>query len=133
MQIGFEGAFSVTAEESVAEEISTVFRESAGLIHATLTTQYQMEESEARDLERDLAVWFERFCRRPGSPPARDCRHSLIVMTCLFARGHQRHRIEADLLEPNERLDRVLRREPVEVARDVSRGLKLLYHQLHEA
>ncbi len=132
MQIGMERAFRAAAE-SFEEEVSTVLRESLGLIHSTLTAQYQMGESEARELERDLAVWFERFCQRPGSPPARDCRHSLIVMTCLFARGHQRHRIEVGLRASNERLNRVLQREPVEVARDVSRGLKLLYHQLHEA
>ncbi len=132
MQIG-EAVSAFLPAEDFEEQVRIVFRESLGLVHSTFVTQYRMEESEARRLENDLSTWFEKFCRRPGLPPPRDCRHNLIVMACVFARGHQRHRIEIGAVEPDEWLDAVLRREPVEIAREVSRPLKILYHRLHDS
>ena len=120
-------------EEDSEEQVRIIFQESLGLVHSTFVTQYRMEESEARRLENDLSTWFQKFCRRPGLPPPSACRHNLIVMACVFARGLQRHRIESGAVEPDEWLDVVLRREPVEIAREVSRPLKILYHQLHDS
>jgi len=119
-------------EEDFEEQVRIIFQESLGLVHATLVTQYRIEESEAGRLERDLSVGFPKFCRRPGLPPPRTCRHNLIVMACVFARGLQRQRIENGAVEPDEWLDAILRQEPVEIAREVSRPLKILYHRLHD-
>jgi hypothetical protein len=132
MQIGQASPGSLPSEGSV-EEVRVIFQESLGLVHSTFVTQYRMEESEARRVESDLLTWFDKFCRRPGLPPPRDCRHNLIVMACVFARGHQRHRIETGAVEPDEWLEAVLRREPVEIAREVSLPLKILYHRLHDS
>ncbi len=131
MQIG-EATLGFLREEDFEEQIHVIFQESLGLIHSTFVMQYRMEEAEARLLETDLSTWFDKFCRRPGLPPPRDCRHNLVVMACVFARGHQRRRIETGEVEPDEWLEAVLRREPVEIAREVSRPLKILYHRLHE-
>jgi len=136
MQIGQSVSGLSSPEESPEdfdEQVRIVFQESQGLVHSTFVTQYCLEESEARRLESDLALWFHKFCRRPGLPPPRACRHNLIVMACVFARGLQRDRIERGVLEADEWLDLVLRREPVEVAREVSRPLKILYHRLHDS
>jgi len=131
MQISTEGTSAFSMQERLESDISTVFRESLGLVHVTLIREYRMQESEAVKLEEDLSVWFHRFCRRAGSPAPRDCRHFLLVMGCLFARGQQKFSVETGDRPFDERLARVLRRDPADVAREVSRPLKLLYHQLH--
>lgn len=132
MQIG-QANSGLSSQGDFDEQVRIIFQESLGLVHSTFVTQYRMEESEAGRLENDLSTWFQKFCRRPGLPPPGACRHNLIVMACVFARGHQRHRIESGATEPDEWLDAVLRREPVEIAREVSRPLKILYHQLHDS
>jgi len=131
MQIGAVGTSALSPRDSLETGASAVFRESLGLIHTSLVEHYRLADPEARRLEKDLFVWFERFCRRPGSPPARECRHSLLVMACLFARGQQKFLVETGDRPFDEKLDRVLRRDPAEVAREVSRPLKLLYYRLH--
>lgn len=113
------------------EEAESVFRESKDLIREALTRHYRVEEREALSLEADLRDWFHRFCRRAGAPPPRDSRHTLLLMACVFGRGYQRYAIETGVRAFDERLDRVLRRDPAEVAREVTRTLKLLYRRLH--
>lgn len=133
MQIEGGSDFRSLSPQYSQTEIRSAFQESLELISATLEREYLMEASEAERIEEDLYRWLERFCQRPGSPAPRECRHSLLLMACLFARVHQQDRIRAGLRESDDRLKRVLRREPLEVARDVSRGLKILYRRLHEA
>lgn len=108
-----------------------IFRESLGLIRSTLTKTYRLPEAETSAVETDLHTWFVRFCERPGAPHPRESRHSLLVMACELARGIQRSRVETGRLEFDSRLDRILRRDPSEVAREVSRDLKILYYALH--
>ncbi|HEY7368679.1 MAG TPA: hypothetical protein VIA29_02255 [Thermoanaerobaculia bacterium] len=129
MQIG-RGATRVAGDS--LEIVRTVFRESLGLVHSTLTRTYHLEVETARDVEKELYRWFERFCQREGSPSPWECRDSLLVMACAYARERQRRRVETGEIEFREALDRTLRRDPIEIAREVSRPLRLLYHRLHE-
>ncbi len=120
------------SRESGETDVLTVFQESRGLIHATFVSHYRIGEREATELERDLQDWFIRFCRRKESPPAREARPTLLLMACVFGRSFQKYLLETGDRPWDERLERLLRREPVAVAREVSRGLRLLYHRLHE-
>ena len=117
--------------QNLGEEISAVFKESAGSVREALVRHYRVEDREAAQLSADLKEWFDRFCRRAGAPSPREARHTLLLMACVFGRGYQKYRVETGARRAEERLERVLRRDPSEVAREVSRGLKLLYRRLH--
>ncbi len=60
-----------SAESLFENEIESVFQETLGLIHIALVSHYCMSEQEATELEKDLFVWFRRFCYRPGASPQR--------------------------------------------------------------
>ncbi|HEY2798931.1 MAG TPA: hypothetical protein VGK26_13660, partial [Thermoanaerobaculia bacterium] len=85
MEISDDLSGSVSSEETFEREIECVFRETLGLIHIALVSHYQLAEQEATELEKDLFVWFRRFCYRPGAS-ARDNRPYLLVACCQFAR-----------------------------------------------
>ncbi|PYQ32370.1 MAG: hypothetical protein DMF55_13375, partial [Acidobacteria bacterium] len=57
--------------DAFEREVRGVFQETLGLIHIALVTNYQRGESEALELEKDLYLWFLRFCYRPGNSSAR--------------------------------------------------------------
>lgn len=117
----------VRATEAVLEqEARSVFQDTLGLIHIALVTHYGLHESEATELEKDLSVWFHRFCARPGSRSPRDCRSFLLVACCQFAREYQKYVIGTGVRESDDRLRTLLDREPADVARDFSRSLELL-------
>jgi hypothetical protein len=113
-------------------QAETLFAESRGLIHQTLVSRYRLPDSVAIQMEEDLRVWFVRFCDRPGAPRPADARHTLLVMACVFARASQKYRLETGERTWTEPLERLLRRDPADVARDASRPLKILYRRLHE-
>ena len=73
-----------SAESLFEHEIESVFQETLGLIHIALVSHYCMSEQEATELEKDLFVWFRRFCYRPGASP-KDNRPFLLVACCQFA------------------------------------------------
>jgi hypothetical protein len=50
----------------------------------------------------------------------------------VFARGNQRFRLETGQRAWEESLERLLRRDPADVAREASRDLKILYRGLHD-
>ncbi|HEV8608576.1 MAG TPA: hypothetical protein VGS98_00700, partial [Thermoanaerobaculia bacterium] len=77
---------SGSREDAFEQEVRGVFQETLGLIHIALVTHYQLAESEALELEKDLYVWFLRFCYRPGNSSAREARPFLLVACCQFAR-----------------------------------------------
>jgi len=122
------------ADDSVApgsgdafeREVRSVFQDTLGLIHIALVTHYQLDESEALELEKDLYVWFLRFCYRPGNSSAREARPFLLVACCQFAREYQKYLLGSGVRSSDERLRRLLDREPLDVARDFSRSLQLL-------
>src|SRR5215471_4305830 len=72
-------------------ESREVFLDTLGLVHTALVTQYGLAETEASELEKDLYVWFVRFCMRPGSPPPQQFRALLLVAACRLAREFRRH------------------------------------------
>ena len=112
--------------DAFEREVRTVFQDTLGLIHIALVTHYQLGESEALELEKDLYVWFLRFCYRPGNSSAREARPFLLVACCQFAREYQKYLLGSGVRSSDEKLRRLLDREPLDVARDFSRSLQLL-------
>jgi hypothetical protein len=113
-----------SAEELFDRQVETVFQETLGLIHIALVSHYQLSEQEATELEKDLFVWFRRFCYRPGAS-VRENRPYLLVACCQFAREYQRYVVGTGVRESDERLKSLLDREPADVAHDFSRSLQL--------
>jgi len=112
--------------DAFEREVRSVFQDTLGLIHIALVTHYQLGESEAIELEKDLYVWFLRFCYRPGNSSAREARPFLLVACCQFAREYQKYLLGSGVRSSDEKLRRLLDREPLDVARDFSRSLELL-------
>lgn len=121
-----------TQEDPFEREVRAIFQDTLGLIHIALVTHYGLEEGEATELEKDLYLWFLRFCMRPGNNSARESRPFLLVACCQFAREYQRYVIGAGVRESDDRLKRLLDREPPDVARDFSRSLELLNFRHHD-
>ena len=112
-------------------EVRMIFQDTLGLIHIALVTHYGLEEGEAIELEKDLYLWFLRFCMRPGNSSARDSRPFLLVACCQFAREYQKYVIGAGVRSSDDKLKKLLDREPKDVARDFSRSLELLNFRHH--
>jgi len=113
-----------SANELFEKEVENVFRETLGLIHIALVTHYQLTEQEATELEKDLFVWFRRFCYRPGAS-VKENRPFLLVACCQFAREYQRYLVDSGARRSDEKLKSLLEREPADVAHDFSRSLRL--------
>ena len=110
-----------------------ILRESTGLIREALTREYRLDAEAVARLERELGEWFERFCRRPGAAPAIESREALLMMACIYGRSQARFLVETGAVPYDERFERRLRRDPVEVAREISKPLRLLYRKIHPA
>jgi len=119
-------------EDPFEKDVRAIFHDTLGLVHIALVTHYGLEEGEAAELEKDLYLWFLRFCMRPGNSSPRESRPFLLVACCQFAREYQRYVIGSGVREPNDRLQRLLDREPSDVARDFSRSLELLNFRHHD-
>jgi len=115
------------------KEVRAIFHDTLGLIHIALVTHYGLEEGEAMELEKDLSLWFLRFCMRPGNSSPRQSRPFLLVACCQFAREYQKYVIGAGVRGSDDRLKKLLAREPADVARDFSRSLDLLDFRNHDA
>ena len=113
-----------SAVDVFEREVEAVFQETLGLIHIALVSHYQLSESEAREIEKDLFVWFRRFCYRPGAS-VRENRPYLLVASCQFAREYQKYVVGTGVRDSDDRLRSILDREPAEVAHDFSRSLQL--------
>jgi hypothetical protein len=113
-----------SADDLFEKEVQSVFQETLGLIHIALVSHYQLGEQEATELEKDLYVWFRRFCYRPGAS-VRDNRPYLLVACCQFAREYQKYIVGTGVRPSDERLKSILDREPADVAHDFSRSLQL--------
>ena len=74
MEISDEDVSALSTEDAHEKEVRAVFQDTLGLIHIALVTHYGLQEPEAVELEKDLYVWFLRFCTRPGAGSARDLR-----------------------------------------------------------
>jgi hypothetical protein len=86
----YDSASSVR-EDPFEKEVRTIFQDTLGLIHIALVTHYGLEEGEAIELEKDLYLWFLRFCMRPGNSSASESRPFLLVACCQFAREYQKY------------------------------------------
>ena len=126
MEISEGWETSMPEEAKFEREVKSVFQDTLGLIHIALVTHYGMQESEATELEKDLYLWFMRFCMRPGTRSPRESRSFLLVACCQFAREYQKYVIGTGVRESDDRLRKILDREPADVARDFSRSLELL-------
>jgi hypothetical protein len=125
VEISDENA-SFSREDLFEKEVGSVFRETLGLVHIALVAHYGLEELEATELEKDLYLWFLRFCMRPGSGSPRDCRPFLLVACCQFAREYQKYLVGSGVRSTDDRLKKLLDREPADVAHDFASSLELL-------
>ena len=132
MEISDDLDTTPSAEDVFEREVETVFQETLGLIHIALVTHYQLSEQEATELEKDLFVWFRRFCYRPGAS-VRENRPYLLVACCQFAREYQKYVVGTGVRESDDRLRSLLDREPADVAHDFSRSLQLFEFRRSDA
>jgi hypothetical protein len=126
MEISDDQSACAPVNDPIQREIRTVFQETLQLIHIALVAHYGLQETEAVELEKDLFLWFVRFCRRPGNESPRQARPFLLVACCQFAREYQKYVIGSGVRSCDERLTHLLEREPADVARDFSKSLELL-------
>ena len=131
MEISEEFSSRSAPENRLEREVHEVFSETLGLVHIALVAHYGLHDSEATELEKDLFLWFLRFCKRPGSQSPRRSTPFLLVACCQFAREYQKYVIGTGVRETDQRLKELLEREPADVARDFSRSLELLAYQKH--
>jgi hypothetical protein len=131
MEISDESGSPALSEDPFEKEIRAIFQDTLGLIHIALVAHYGLEEGEATELEKDLYVWFVRFCMRPGNRSPKDSRPFLLVACCQFAREYQRYVVGSGIRETDEKVRRILEREPADVAHDFSRSLELLNFRHH--
>jgi len=124
MEISDDLGSIISSEDLFEREVERVFQETLGLIHIALVSHYQLSEQEATELEKDLFVWFRRFCYRPGAS-VRENRPYLLVACCQFAREYQKYVVGTGMRDSDERLSSLLEREPADVAHDFSRSLQL--------
>ncbi len=68
---------------------------------------------------------------RPGNRSPKESRPFLLVACCQFAREYQRYVVGTGIRETNEKVKRLLDREPADVARDFSQSLELLTFRHH--
>jgi hypothetical protein len=124
MEISDELNTHPSQEDVFEKEVDSVFQETLGLIHIALVSHYQLSELEATELEKDLFVWFRRFCYRPGAS-VRENRPYLLVACCQFAREYQKYLVGSGVRSSDDKLSSLLDREPADVAHDFSRSLQL--------
>src|SRR5215470_12258777 len=132
MEISDELVDARSSEEIFDREVESVFQETLGLVHIALVSHYQLAEQEATELEKDLFVWFRRFCYRPGAS-VRDNRPYLLVACCQFAREYQKYLIGSGVRESDAKLSGILDREPNDVAHDFARSLQLYDYRRSDA
>jgi hypothetical protein len=119
------GPVAIGREDLYEKEVRAVFQDTLGLIHIALVSHYGLEEGEAIELEKDLDIWFLRFCVRRERTP-HESRSFLLVACCQFAREYQKYIIGTGVRESDDKLRRLLDREPADVARGFSPSLELL-------
>ena len=120
-------------KDAFEKEVRAIFQDTLGLIHIALVAHYGLDEGEATELEKDLYVWFLRFCMRPGNKSPKDSRPFLLVACCQFATEYQKYIIGSGVRVSDEKLKKLLEREPADVARDFSRSLELLNYRHNDA
>lgn len=102
------------------EEAREVFARLQGVIRTTLLSYYRLTVEETVGAEEDLLVWFVRLAKRGGAPQmsGRALRLSLLSAACQYGRSLQMWKLGGQA-SPDESLNRVLTREPDELATDL--------------
>src|ERR1700693_2668145 len=109
-------------EDPFEKEVRVVFQDTLGVIHIALVAHYGLDEGEATELEKDLYGWFLRFCMRPGNNSPKSSRPFLLVACCQFATEYQKYIIGSGIRSSDEKLKKLLAREPAGVAPGFSRS-----------
>ncbi len=65
------GPVASEEQELYEDKVRATFQETLGLIHIALVTHYGLQEGEAVEMEKDLYIWFLRFCIRRDRASAR--------------------------------------------------------------
>lgn len=106
------------------EEAREVFARLQAVIRGTLLSSYRLTPEETLGAEEDLLIWFLRLFRRGGAPqmPARALRFSLLSAACQYGRSLQMWKLDGRV-SPDDELNRILTREPEELAMDLQNQL----------
>jgi hypothetical protein len=88
-------------------------------IHSTLSNYYRLNAEETAGAVEDLLVWFLRLARRGGGP---QMPLTLLSAACEYGRSLQMWKL-AGQPSPDEALNRVLSREPEDLAMDLQSHL----------
>jgi hypothetical protein len=102
------------------EEAREQFARLQEVIRTTLLSYYQLSFEEASGAEEDLLIWFVRLAKRGSAPqmPAKALRLALLAAACQYGRSLQLWKLGGQA-SPDDGLNRVLAREPEELALDL--------------
>jgi len=116
-------------DKSTRERIRAVYQQLLGLVHIALVEHYEISDIEAFELENDLYLSFNQYCRQQTEVSVRKDGPFLLVMTCQLGREYQQYKLDGGFLDPSARLKEMLAREPRDVAGDFSKSLDLLKYR----
>ena len=103
---------------------ASVFGRALPLIEVTLRREFRMPKVHAREIEQDVYAWFTRFTMRAGTGKSMGTwRTNLFWATCQAGRNYWRWRLDGAPVA-DERVKRVLSREPMEMAQELADKLR---------
>jgi hypothetical protein len=106
------------------EELREIVEKTFPLVVSALLSQYQLPRDDATRLQQELFEWFDRLCRRPGTPSSvSTLRLQLISMTCKVGHIYWVGRLGAELPK-NETLKRALALGPDIIAFELEERIK---------
>jgi hypothetical protein len=102
------------------DEAREVFARLQAVVRTTLLSHYRLTLEEIAGAEEDLLVWFLRLAKRGGGPQmhAKALRLALLSAACQYGRSLQMWKL-GGLPSPDDGLNRVLSREPEDLAMDL--------------
>ena len=104
--------------------VHSIISKTSKLIESTLVSDYGVPREEARRLEQELFLWFDRLSRRPGVPESRRVlRSHLISMTCKV--GHVFWSAHLGEEPKDERVRRVLALGPEVIAIELEKRAEM--------
>jgi hypothetical protein len=107
------------------DEAREVFARLEAVVRTTLLCHYRLTLEETEGAEEDLLVWFLRLAKRGGGPEmqAKALRLALLSATCQYGRSLQMWKLGGKL-SSDDGLNRVLSREPEDLAMDLQSRLE---------
>ena len=114
----------MTTNLSTPGEPASVFGRALPLIEVTLRREFRMPKVHAREIEQDVYAWFSRFTMRAGTGKSLETwRTNLFWATCQAGRKYWHWRLDGAPVV-DERVKRVLSREPLEMAQELAEKLR---------